>query len=396
MRATPLPDPVFSALQRRVAAAHFQRDAAQDSAARKLDALCEALQSRDRAQKSSALGWLFSSREKADPPRGLYIWGSVGRGKTMLMDLFYEAAPVAKKRRVHFLAFMQDVHARIHVWRQAHKRGETKGDDPIAPVAGDLAAEATLLCFDEFSVTDIADAMILGRLFKAMLAQGVVVVATSNVAPEDLYREGLNRALFLPFIAMIGDNMQILRLDAARDFRLERLAGAQVWHVPAGEKARAALDAVFAALAGGEPPRPLDIPLLGRHIHVPQAAANVARFDFADLCEQPLGAIDYLTLARRFHTILVDGIPVIAPDARNVAKRFINLIDTLYDAHVKLVASAATEPAGLYHASEGREAFEIARTVSRLTEMRSQDYLALPHGLAHSLGSGDSSGLVET
>ncbi len=395
-----MPGPVLKAYLDKVSGLHLQRDPAQVAACVKLDALCEALVARQQASKSGVLGWLFSARNSERLARGLYIHGPVGRGKTMLMDIFFAQVPGAKKRRVHFHAFMADVHARIHAWRMAKKRGETggmfRGDDPVVPVAEALADEASLLCFDEFSVTDIADAMLLGRLFQALLARHVVIVATSNVAPPDLYREGLNRALFLPFIALIGEKMDVLRLDAARDFRLERLANQPVWLVPADALAREKLDRAFAGLAGGEMPQPMVLPLLGREIEVPLAAGNVARFSFAGLCEQPLGSGDFLALARRFHTIIIDDIPVIAPDARNAAKRFINLIDTLYDAHVKLLASAAAEPALLYQAGQGREAFEFARTVSRLIEMRSEKYLALPHGSSDSMGSGNTSGLVDT
>ena len=391
--------PVAAAWSAKVRDRHFQSDAAQLAVAARLDLLCEALALQSSAAKTGMLGWLFGGRDD-NPPRGLYIWGAVGRGKTMLMDLFFDLAPAERKRRVHFNAFMVDVHARIHAWRQAKKHGDRggtfKGDDPVAPVAEALAAQASLLCFDEFSVTDIADAMILGRLFQALWAQGVVIVATSNVAPADLYQDGLNRALFLPFIALIGQNMDIAHLDAAKDFRLEKLSSAPVYLVPADTLATQALDRAFASLSGGVPPGPLRLPLLGREIVVPQAAANVARFSFADLCEQPMGAADYLALAQRFHTLIIDAIPVIPADARNVAKRFILLIDTLYDRHVKLLASAAAEPSGLYQAADGREAFEFARTVSRLIEMRSRDYLELAHGRGDSRGSGDSSGLVET
>ena len=392
--------PVLNAYLEKVTAAHLQQDLAQVAACIRLDALVKAVGAQANPSAANVLGWLFQSREAAGPARGLYIYGSVGRGKTMLMDLFFDLAPIARKRRVHFHAFMADAHARIHAWRQAKKRGEHtgpfKGDDPVIPVANALADEAALLCFDEFSVTDIADAMLLGRLFQGLFARGVVVVATSNVAPDDLYREGLNRALFLPFIALIHAKMDVLRLDAARDFRLEKLGNVPVWHVPANAAARAELDRAFTALAGGIPAKAMALPLLGREIHVPLAAGNVARFGFADLCEQPLGAGDYLAIARQFHSIIVDDIPVIAPDARNAAKRFINLVDTLYDAHVKLIASAAAEPAGLYHAEQGWEAFEFARTVSRLIEMRGTQYLALPHGSSDSMGSGNTSGLVDT
>ena len=393
-------NPVSAAYAAQVQNQNFQADSAQILVARKLDDLCEALAAQPKPGKAGMLGWLFGARDTSGQIRSLYIWGAVGRGKTMLMDMFFDLAPLNGKRRVHFNAFMSDVHARIHAWRQEKRRGQTtgiyRGDDPLAPVAEALAADAALLCFDEFSVTDIADAMILGRLFQALWAQGVVIVATSNVAPGDLYRDGLNRALFLPFITLIGEHMNVLRLDAAKDFRLEKLSSAPVYFVPADAAAHAALDEAFAALAGGASPRPMRLPLLGREIFVPIAAPGIARFNFADLCEQPLGAADYLALAQRFHTLIIDGIPIIPADARNVAKRFILLIDTLYDGRVKLLASAAAAPENLYRAAQGREAFEYARTVSRLVEMRSQDYLQLAHGRSNSRGSGNSSGLAET
>ena len=393
-------NPVSAAYAAQVQNQNFQADSAQILVARKLDDLCEALAAQPKPGKAGMLGWLFGARDTSGQIRSLYIWGAVGRGKTMLMDMFFDLAPLNSKRRVHFNAFMSDVHARIHAWRQEKRRGQTtgiyRGDDPLAPVAEALAADAALLCFDEFSVTDIADAMILGRLFQALWAQGVVIVATSNVAPGDLYRDGLNRALFLPFITLIGEHMNVLRLDAAKDFRLEKLSSAPVYFVPADAAAHAALDEAFAALAGGASPRPMRLPLLGREIFVPIAATGIARFNFADLCEQPLGAADYLALAQRFHTLIIDGIPIIPADARNVAKRFILLIDTLYDGRVKLLASAAAAPENLYRAAQGREAFEYARTVSRLVEMRSQDYLQLAHGSSDSRGSGNSSGLAET
>ena len=393
-------NPVSAAYAAQVQNQNFQADSAQILVARKLDDLCEALAAQPKPGKAGMLGWLFGARDTSGQIRSLYIWGAVGRGKTMLMDMFFDLAPLNSKRRVHFNAFMSDVHARIHAWRQEKRRGQTtgiyRGDDPLAPVAEALAADAALLCFDEFSVTDIADAMILGRLFQALWAQGVVIVATSNVAPGDLYRDGLNRALFLPFITLIGEHMNVLRLDAAKDFRLEKLSSAPVYFVPADAAAHAALDEAFAALAGGASPRPMRLPLLGREIFVPIAAPGIARFNFADLCEQPLGAADYLALAQRFHTLIIDGIPIIPADARNVAKRFILLIDTLYDGRVKLLASAAAAPENLYRAAQGREAFEYARTVSRLVEMRSQDYLQLAHGRSDSRGSGNSSGLAET
>ncbi len=389
-----MPDSISRRYEQGIAEGHLERDAAQSAVVARLDALATHLAGYRPARKSGALGWLFGN--SAEPPQGLYVWGSVGRGKTMLMDLFFAAAPVPRKRRVHFHAFMADVHGRIHAWRQQAKRGAVRGDDPIAPVADALADEAWLLCFDEFSVTDIADAMILGRLFQGLFARGVVVVATSNVEPSNLYSSGLNRALFLPFISLIQQRMDVVNLVARTDFRLEKLGGAPVYHVPADAAASAAMTAAFKSLTGHATGLPTEIQLLGRAIKVPQARLNVARFGFADLCDAPLGAQDFLAIARAFHTVFVDDIPVIAAAKANAAKRFIILIDALYDRHVKLIASAAAEPIGLFLGTEGREAFEFERTASRLIEMRSDEYLALPHGAAASSGSGASTGLVET
>lgn len=379
-----------------VSLGRIERDSKQMAVVQKLDALSVTLVESRLASKSSALGWLFGARKvETATPRGLYIWGSVGRGKTMLMDLFFDSVEIPLKRRVHFHAFMADVHKRIFAWRQKKKANEVKGDDPIAPIADELIKESTLLCFDEFAVTDIADAMILGRLFEALWARKIVVVATSNVDPADLYKDGLNRALFLPFIGMIKSNMEVVRLDSRTDFRLEKLGGAPVYHTPVDESGRSALDKAFRALAGVERGLPVRLPLLGREIAVPQAASHVARFDYADLCKQPLGAADFLAIAETFHVVVVDNIPVIRPEERNEAKRFINLIDALYDQKVKLIASAEAEPELLYRAEQGREAFEFARTCSRLTEMRSAEYMALPHGRGDVV-SGDITGLVET
>jgi cell division protein ZapE len=348
------------------------------------------------ARKSSSLGWLFARDKKQASLKGLYIYGEVGRGKTMLMDLFYEVSPVQRRRRGHFHEFMIDVHERVHGLRQKMKVGEYAGEDPIELVAKDLAREAWLLCFDEFHVTDIADAMILGRLFAQLFTRGVVVVATSSVAPVDLYKDGLNRALFVPFIDMLEAHMDIVRLASRTDFRLEKLAGLAVWHVPADEAADAALDDAWRRLARENDGAAQELALKGRTIHVPRAAMGVARFSFHDLCEQPLAAADYLRIAHEYHTIILDHIPVMTFDNRNAAKRFIILIDTLYDMNVKLIASAAAEPDALYRADEGYEAQEFRRTASRLIEMRSEEYLARPHGAAHSLLSGSSSGIVET
>jgi cell division protein ZapE len=372
----------------------IERDPMQEAVIGKLGGLNAAIAAYRPARKAGALGWLLG--ECATAPRGIYIWGSVGRGKTMLMDLFFEETHSVRKRRVHFHAFMADVHARIFEFRQQLKKGLVKGDDPIAPVAQAIAEESWLICFDEFSVTDIADAMILGRLFSALFQRGAVIVATSNVAPKHLYEDGLNRALFMPFIALIEERMDVVRLDARTDFRLEKLAASSIYHVPADAKAKAALTRSFASLTGVETAGAQDLLVLGHKVHVPQAKGRVARFRFADLCEQPLGARDYIAIAEQFHTIVLDDIPLIEPGLHNVAKRFIVLIDTLYDRHVKLIASAAAEPDELYLGRDGTEAFEFARTASRLIEMRSESYLGLPHGSIASVGSGDTTGLVET
>ncbi|HEY1943333.1 MAG TPA: cell division protein ZapE [Roseiarcus sp.] len=378
-----------------VAERRIEPDPAQAELVARLDALASRLAGYKPGRRASAFARLLGAHRE-EPPRGLYIHGEVGRGKTLLMDLFFEGAPVEHKRRVHFHAFMADVHARVHRWREMRKRGEVSGEDPIGPVAMDLAGEAWLLCFDELSVRDIADAMILARLFTALFAAGVVVVATSNVAPGDLYKDGLNRALFLPFLALLSEKVDVVELHSRTDYRLEKLSRAPVYYCPAGDKARAALDATFLSLTGAARGEPIDIELLGRKLRVPQAIDGVARFSFDDLCRQPLGSADYLALADRFHTIVVDDIPRIGSENRNEARRFITFIDALYDAKVKLIASAAAEPADLYSGASGAEAFEFARAASRLVEMRSVDYLAEPHGGARGGRSGDLGGLVET
>jgi cell division protein ZapE len=378
-----------------VSSGAIEPDAAQEEAAEALAELAQRLSNYTPFRKQGLLGRLFADKDEP-PPRGLYIHGEVGRGKTMLMDLFFQHSSVAHKRRAHFHEFMAEVHERIYGYRQNIARGEIADGDVIALTAASIFDEAWLLCFDEFHVTDIADAMILGRLFKKLFELGTVVVATSNVAPEELYKGGLNRALFLPFIQQISDHMEVLRLDARTDFRLEKLVGVKMWLVPADSAAAAALDKAWARMTGNARCKPRDISIKGRILHVPCSADGVARFSFVDLCEKPLAASDYLRLAHDYHTIMVDRIPVMDYPERNAAKRFITLIDTLYDNAVKLMASADADPLSLYLATEGHEANEFKRTSSRLIEMSSESYLALPHGRKDSAASGSSTGLVET
>jgi cell division protein ZapE len=392
-----MPSSVTAHYAEAVAAGRVEEDRAQLAVIGMMAQLEARIVEHRLARKSSALGWLFASRASAQPAiKGLYIYGAVGRGKTMLMDFFFDASPVARKRRAHFHEFMLNVHERIHALRQKMKLGEYQGEDPIKLVADDLAEEAWLLCFDEFHVTDIADAMILGRLFTQLFEHGIVLVATSNVAPEDLYKDGLNRALFVPFIHMLEARMDVVRLDARTDFRLEKLGGKPVWYVPADAAADRALDDAWQRLTGGHNGSAQDLALQGRSVHVPRAFMGVARFNFHDLCEEPLAAADYLRIAHEYHTLVLDHVPTMTFDNRNAAKRFIILIDTLYDMNVKLIASAAAEPDALYKADQGYEALEFNRTASRLIEMRSDAYLAQPHGAAHGRTSGSSAGIVET
>jgi len=355
-----------------VAKGELRPDAAQENAVYKLNQLAQAL-----AEKRGFS--LF--RKAAEPPRGLYIWGDVGRGKTLLMDFFFEEAVVAKKRRAHFNRFMVDVHARIHAERQ-----RAGSSDPIPVIARDLAAEAQLLCFDEFQVSDVADAMILGRLFDRLFAEGVTIVATSNTPPDRLYEGGLNRQLFLPFIAQIKQRLEVVELNGPTDYRLQRISGLKVYLTPLGPEADAAMDAAWERLTDCKYGKPANLPVLGRRVPVPQAAHHVARFDFADLCAQPLAAADFLAVAQEFHTLLLGHIPLLTPEMRNEARRFILLIDTLYDEGVKLICSAAAPPEALYPAGDGADAFR--RTASRLAEMQSEDYLKRGHGI-HGLTASD-------
>lgn len=380
-----------------VASGAIGRDPAQVALVERLEALAEGLNQRALASKGRALGWLFGkTRTDGATPKGLYIWGSVGRGKTMLMDMFFARVKATSKRRAHFHVFMADVHERIHMFRQKAKSGEVKDGDPIGPTAKAIAAEANLLCFDEFAVTDIADAMILGRLFSALFAEGVTLVATSNVEPAHLYEGGLNRTLFLPFIAELSARVDVLKLDARTDFRLEKLAGSPVYHAPLDAKSAAAMDNAFLRLTGQAHGESVVLDVKGHRLEIAEAAFGVARVTFPDLCARAYGAQDYGELARRFHTLVLDDVPVLGFENRNEARRFIILIDTLYENRVKLIVSAAAEPHQLYRADHGGEAFAFDRTASRLIEMRGSDYLALPHGRAGAAAGSSSTGLVET
>ena len=364
--------PVRAAYDQLIAAHELKPDAAQARAVAALDRLAS------NGAREGLLSRLFGTRD--DGPAGVYLWGGVGRGKSMLMDLAFEHLDVTPKRRVHFHEFMIETHERL---RQARQREE---GDPIEPVAEQIAAEAALLCFDEMQVTNPADAMILSRLFGKLLDEGVKVVTTSNRPPRDLYLGGLNRELFLPFIELIEQRMLVVEVNGSTDYRLDRLTGVEVWHVPNGPEATAALSRAFFQLTdypvedrAKVPSDELDVGG-GRTLHVPKSLKGVAVFSFKRLCGEPRGAADYLAIARRYHTIIIVGIPVMGPAMRNEAARFVTLIDALYEHKVKLLAAADAEPSALYPAGDG--SFEFKRTVSRLEEMRSAEYLAEGHGAA--------------
>ena len=369
----------LAAYRSRLSSGALTTDPSQAMAAERLQDLWTKLRGYDPPPLTERSGFISRLRRRRpvdEAPHGtggLYLVGEVGRGKSMLMDLFFAEAEVARKQRIHFHAFMQDVHARVFAWRQSNPGGA----DPVPPLADDIARRAALLCFDEFQINDIADAMILGRLFAALFERAVVVVATSNTTPDDLFRGKPGRDAFLPFIALIKQHLDVLVLDGGRDFRRDRLRNLPTWHVPADSKADAALDRAFAAWAGDAAPAAQRLTVAGRTLRVPLAADGVARFDFAALCGQPLGPGDYLAIATHYQALVLDGVPRLGPENYDQARRFITLVDALYEHRVKLVASAEATPDQLYERGEGAKAFE--RTASRLEEMQSGEWIALPH-----------------
>lgn len=366
---------ILAAYDRLIAAGELRADPEQAAAAQRLAALATALEA---APKRGSILWRALGR-KPETPRGVYLWGGVGRGKSMLMDLFFGCLAIPLKRRVHFGEFMLEVHQRLAV-----ERAKESGD-PIPPLAKAIAEETRLLAFDEMMVTNSPDAMILSRLFTQLLAEGVTVVTTSNRPPADLYKNGLNREHFLPFIALIEAKMDVIALNGPTDYRRDRLGAVDTWLVPNGPEATKMLSGDFFRLTDYPPEDRAHVPsedieVQGRTLHVPKSLKGVAVFSFKRLCGEARGAADYLAIARRFHTVILVGVPKLGPDMRNEAARFVALIDALYEHKVKLLAAADAQPADLYEAGDGR--FEFDRTISRLEEMRSEDYLALGHGAA--------------
>lgn len=359
-----------------VAAGELKPDSEQEAAAARLNQLQHEL---ENPPKIGLVGRLLGKGTEEAPP-GLYIWGSVGRGKSMLMDLFHSCLAIPAKRRAHFHEFMIEVHARLRI-----ERAKEIGD-PIQPVVAAIASETKCLCFDEMVVNNSADAMIMSRLFTGLIEAGVVIVTTSNRAPRDLYKDGLNREHFLPFIALIEARLEVLPLNGPTDYRMERLAGMDTWHSPLGEAATEACREAFFRLTDYPPEDAQNVPSEdidvggGRILHVPKSLKGVAVFSFKRLCAEARGASDYLAIARRFHSVIIVGIPKLGPENRNEAARFVTLIDALYEHKVKLIAAADAEPPELYEKGDGR--FEFERTVSRLMEMQSLDYLAEGHGEA--------------
>ncbi|MET0274561.1 MAG: cell division protein ZapE [Phenylobacterium sp.] len=369
-----MPSALQAAYDKRLAAGDIRPDPAQAAGLRALVRL-----EGDLAAAEGDSNRLTAIFRKPEGQRGVYLWGPVGRGKSMLMDLFFEAAPVAKKRRTHFHVFMGEVHRLIDAFRKADpaarraRFGRAKGDDPIPPVAEVIADQARLLCFDEFQVTDIADAMILGRLFEALFARGVTVVATSNRAPDALYKDGINRQLFVPFIDMLKARLEIVAVDGAHDYRLDRLRAAGTWFSPDDTAHQRAFDALWADMLGAEEESGATLEVLGRHVTLPRASGGLVRVSFASLCSVALGPNDFVALAERFHTVFLESVPKLVPARREEARRFVILIDALYEAKARLIVLAEAEPAQLYPAGDG--AFEFERTASRLQEMRSAEWL---------------------
>lgn len=355
----------------------LRADPVQELAAEKLNSLHHAL--KGYRPSSGSRGWrarfgFARLSEDSDPPQGLYLYGPVGRGKSMLMDVFVRTAPVNACKRIHFHEFLRDFHREVHAWRQNPSR---IGADPVPPLAQRIVQESWLLCLDELEVRDIADAMIVGRIFEELFRAGAVIVITSNRTPDDLYRDGLQREKFLPFIAMIKQRLDLLELTSPTDYRLGRMKGARTYYSPLDPQVDRALDDAFARLAGGLAAGPLSLDVHGRALSVPLAAGDVARFSFRDLCEKPLAAPDYLQVASVYDAVVLDRVPVLGPHNRDAARRFVMLVDALYDHRTLLVLSAEADPDHLYPDGDG--AFEFQRTVSRLMEMQSESYIGARH-----------------
>lgn len=374
-----MPNGPLSLYRARRGSGTLRADPDQELAAEKLQSLYQALS--NYQPKTGKTGWrerFGLIRRPAEPaPQGLYMFGGVGRGKSMLMDLFFETAPADKKRRVHFHAFMLEVHERLHRYRTAIDGRPRAGDDALPRLAEAMADEAWLLCFDEFHVTNITDAMILGRLFTALFERGVVVVATSNWAPDMLYKDGLQRELFLPFIALLKQRLDVLALDGAVDYRLDRLQGKQVYYAPLGAETDRRMEEAFLALTDGAAGAPDHLLVQGRRVDVARAAKGVAAVRFRDVCGKPLGPADYIALAVHYHTVMIADVPMMSDELRNEAKRLMTLIDALYEHKVNVVIAAEAPPEKLYPV--GEHAFEFERTVSRLMEMQAEDYLNKRH-----------------